>query len=653
MPVMILRRPLRLLCVASLIAATLAVVAGEAMAWRFTRLPFEAWLSRATGARVELADDYRLRLLGRIRVSSSAVSVSIDRPALRVSGEAHDVHLELRWIALLGYVLRSDVTRFPVDSLTSDRLRLDALRRPVSGTDDDAPAAVPTVPSFRRLAVRSGQLAFDDPEGRTVLRATFDVDGGNGRDGGLRLEAGGHYRDVTVALHAHTDAMLPLIDARGNAPVSFDARLRAGDVGADLEGTVLDLARLKGLDTAVTASGPSLAAAAAVVGIALPPTRPFEFKGRLRYDGSNWDADVERLKVGASELVGTFRLDAHASPPRLIGTLGGTVLDLPDLLPALQGSGRIDPTASATREPGVLPRREMDVARLRDMQADVRIDLAKLRLGSPALDALTPFKSHLRLQDGQLRLDDVTATLSGGTVRGDLDIDARLPMPRWHAGLRWSGVRLQDFVRVRVGNAQQPRRPLIGGVLQGAAELQGSGRSTAAMLASLSGHVSTSVQGGTLSHLFVEMAGLDVAEGLGIAIGGDDELPIRCAVVSADAANGVVKPTVGIVDTDDSTLLLGGRVSLKEEAWALTLVAKPKDMSPLTLRSPVHVEGSFKRPVIRLDRSSIAWRVAAALGLAMINPAVSLLALVDVGEDQRNACQKAFAQLRRPMRAIP
>jgi len=50
--------------------------------------------------------------------------------------------------------------------------------------------------------------------------------------------------------------------------------------------------------------------------------------------------------------------------------------------------------------------------------------------------------------------------------------------------------------------------------------MQGQGRSTADILASLKGDVRTELHGGCVSHLAVEEAGIDIAESLGAAPAG-------------------------------------------------------------------------------------------------------------------------------------
>jgi uncharacterized protein involved in outer membrane biogenesis len=82
----------------------------------------------------------------------------------------------------------------------------------------------------------------------------------------------------------------------------------------------------------------------------------------------------------------------------------------------------------------------------------------------------------------------------------------------------------------------------------------------------------------------------------------------------------------------DSTVRIDGRIDLRDESLALRAVARPKDISPLSLRSPVTVGGTLADPVVGIDPSRLAARAAAALALGTIAaPGAALLPLIDLG----------------------
>jgi uncharacterized protein involved in outer membrane biogenesis len=178
----------------------------------------------------------------------------------------------------------------------------------------------------------------------------------------------------------------------------------------------------------------------------------------------------------------------------------------------------------------------------------------------------------------------------------------------------------------------------------------GQGKSTAAILGSLHGGVRMFLLNGSISHLAVEAAGLDLAQGLGVLIKGDDALPIQCTVADLAAEQGVLRPRVLVLDTRDSTLWVDGSLSLATEAMDMRVVVTPKDFSPLALRTPVHLRGTFAQPSVSLEKGKLGAKLGAAALLSLLNPVAALIPLVDIGDsdDAKRgsvACQALSARI--------
>ncbi len=112
---------------------------------------------------------------------------------------------------------------------------------------------------------------------------------------------------------------------------------------------------------------------------------------------------------------------------------------------------------------------------------------------------------------------------------------------------------------------------------------------------------------------------------------GDDALKIQCNVADLAVANGVAKPRIFVIDTRDSTVWIDGSVSLQNEAMDLRAVVSPKDFSPLTVRTPIHVKGTFSNPSVSVEMGSIGAKVGAAALLSLITPLAAVIPFVDPG----------------------
>ncbi|MDQ8038432.1 MAG: AsmA-like C-terminal region-containing protein, partial [Pedobacter sp.] len=245
-------------------------------------------------------------------------------------------------------------------------------------------------------------------------------------------------------------------------------------------------------------------------------------------------------------------------------------------------------------------------------------------------------------------------------LRGELLLDSRREQPLWASNLKWSGVKLEKWLKPRNELARKSERirlkkpagataapPFVSGTLGGQAKLHGSGKSTAAMLSTLQGTAQTWIRNGEISQLVLEGSGLDAAQALGLLVRGDKNVQLHCAALGFKADKGKLQTETGIVDSSDTLLLLNGNISLVDEQLDLTLRAKPHDASPLSLRAPLHVRGSFAEPRIRPDGSTVGLKLGAAalLGIA-VSPFAAIIPLIDPGSsDKGGSCAETLARL--------
>ena len=512
-----------------------------------------------------------------------------------------------------------------------------------------------STPQVRVATIGSARLAGSAPLAAsagtaTPARQTLAIDDDTP---GLQVDGKGTYRKAPLLIQLRSSGLLPLA-ASDSAAVAVPLWL---DVHADktrirVDGTATDLLHFGGMDATFVASGPSLAAVGDALGVTLPTTAKFATHGRLRKHGAVWDAGIAAMDIGSSRLNGQFKFDNGPAVPVLTGKLGGSRLALADLGPAFGAAAPDAPASASNAKPGkVIPDREFDIPSLKAMNADVGVQLAVLDLGTTLLEPFRPLKGHITLRDGVLNLKDLLARTSAGEVQGLIGLDSRPANPKWNADLRWSGIQLDRFIKARdiavrkdAGGAK-PDVGYISGALGGNAQLRGEGKSSAKLLASLDGTARLWVRDGTVSHILVEAAGIDVAQALGVFIKGDDKLPMQCALAQFDLVNGKLMPEVFVIDTKDTTMLIDGELSLASESLDLRMTAHPHDFSPLALRTPVKVTGPFNDPHIRPEVGPLAKRGAAALVLSLANPLAALLALVDFKQKERDVCTAAVSHV--------
>lgn len=472
----------------------------------------------------------------------------------------------------------------------------------------------------------------------------------NDRRLGVIATAEGHFHDMPVKAALRTSSALPWLSSDPNAPaVAVTLRGDIGRAKLSFDGEVRDLLGSQGLAGRYQLSGPSLAAVGEPLGVTLPTTPPFAMKGTLRRSGSLWSTVVQTATIGKSKLNGHFEFNAPRNQKsKLTGELRGSELWLADLGPSI-GLPTEPKARPSTRPNRVLPDRQFDLPSLRAMDADVIVNLDRFESGTAVLQAAKPLRGHIVLADGVLQIREIDARVAKGQFAGSITLDGRQPTARWQVRLRVAGVHLEQWLQVE-RPANKP--PYVTGLMGGRINLDGEGRSTADLLATADGRIVLYWTQGSVSHLIVEAAGIDLAQAVGVLIRGDKDLPVQCGIADLTVKDGRVTPQPMIVDTRDSLVRVEGDVSLATERMKLRAKVEPKDASPLTLRTPLKVEGTLSDPDISLEKAPLLRRVlpAAVLGVA-VTPLAALLPLVDLGEepdDQTKAalseCNAAFAR---------
>jgi hypothetical protein len=177
------------------------------------------------------------------------------------------------------------------------------------------------------------------------------------------------------------------------------------------------------------------------------------------------------------------------------------------------------------------------------------------------------------------------------------------------------------------------------GTIDGVATLRGRGRSLRDMLAGADGELRLYSRDGTLSQIVIELVGLDIAETTGFLLSGDRAVPIRCMLADFTARDGVLRPRALVMDTEDTLVTGEGQVALDTEKLDLRLVPEPKDFSPLSLRTPLSIGGTFAAPEFGVEKRGLIARGVAAAALALAFPPAAIAALFEPGTGEDANCR--------------
>ena len=121
-------------------------------------------------------------------------------------------------------------------------------------------------------------------------------------------------------------------------------------------------------------------------------------------------------------------------------------------------------------------------------------------------------------------------------------------------------------------------------------------------------------------------------------IGKDRQVTLRCAYADFGLEDGLATARAVAFDTTDTVLLLRGDVDFKDESLDFTLVPKPKDPSPISIRTPLRIEGTLMKPAFGVKEGPLLLRGAIVAGLMAIAPPLGLIGLVETGPGEDTGC---------------
>jgi len=373
---------------------------------------------------------FRVRFFGSVRVRAPWLEIAAPPwSTAQHTLQAGDVNLGLRygdlWRAYRGAPLRIDSLHAATFDASLERLadgRASWQFRPAPAPGAAAPPLV--MPAFGRLQISAGTLRLQDAlldidvqahmslrEGQSLAAlmpaaaasAASAADSGATAEPppGLKLQATGHYRKLPVRLTLNAVGLLPLVvNAAAAASQALTLEATIGRASLSFQGQALDAVQLGGISGRFTLTGPSLAAVGDPVGVTLPTTGAFHAQGQVSKQDQIWQVLVADATVGRSRLHGQFSYDAGRAVPLLSGKLLGTRLMLVDLGPVVGTTPMASPQPSS-RPPGrVLPERPFDLPSMREMDADVLIDIAEVDLNTHYLEPLHPPRAHLQMVGG-------------------------------------------------------------------------------------------------------------------------------------------------------------------------------------------------------------------------------------------------------------
>jgi uncharacterized protein involved in outer membrane biogenesis len=470
--------------------------------------------------------------------------------------------------------------------------------------------------------------------------ATLDQRQADGYRIGWKLA--GSFNGAAVSGNGKAGAILSLQEQ--NEPYPVEANLQVGKTAVSVNGTLTKPRTLAAVDVRLKLSGASMAHLYPLTGILLPETPPFATEGHLLgtidKEGGNWNYEKFSGKVGSSDLAGTVKYQARQPRPLLTGALVSNLLRFEDLGPLIGADSNASKAKrnASVKQPAdkVLPVQEFRIERWTSIDADVKFTGRKIVRGKDLpIDNLV---TEVHLKDGMLSLTPLDFGVAGGNLVSNVKLDGRNKTIKAEMKISARHLKLKELFP-----AFQPMQASFGEV-NGDAQLSATGNSIAALLGTSNGEIKALVNQGTISKLLLDEIGLNVGSIVLTKLFGDRQVNINCMVSDFGVTNGLMEARTFVVDTDDAILLIGGQIDLAKEQLNLTINPRSRSLRLVSLRSPIHVAGSFKKPDINVDKATLVAKAGSAIALGALAPATALLPLINAGNAKDSGCNRLLEE---------
>jgi uncharacterized protein involved in outer membrane biogenesis len=469
-------------------------------------------------------------------------------------------------------------------------------------------------------------------------------------------DADGTYNQQKITGRFVGGALLGLRDAAHPYPI--DLHLENGATQVSLIGTVQNPMNFAGAKLRLQMTGTDMESLYALSGIPLPHTPPFSISGMVDYAKPRIRLNNFAGRVGSSDLEGNIAEDPGiGGRPDVTMDVHSRNVDLTDL------GGLIGTPAGRRGTPGQTPAQERALARAESSKTllpDTKVSMPRLRAadihlkyrGEHIENKYVPFDKiilTLDLVDGRVTMHPLDVT-----VGADGEILSTIDLTPTSGGMLKTRLDTR-FHHLDLSRLLQATHTFHGqGIIGGEARIDTTGDSLAAMMGNGDGGVKlVLLSGGNLSALLVDLTGLQFGNALLSALGMPNRANIDCFVTDLPLQRGQLESRVFLLDTTEGRITGTGGLNFRDQVLDFTLTTRAKHFSIGSLPGPIHIEGPLGDPSIRPGAEVVA-RAGAAAGLGvLLTPLGALLPTIQFGVGNDNACTKALAEERQPLRVAP
>ena len=502
--------------------------------------------------------------------------------------------------------------------------------------------------NFEEILIKDGRLTVKNHQKNKTLVLTIDRSSRKSAEfmGAGDIERKGSFNDIPLNVSGKIGSFAGFTDP--DVPYPVDLKAKVAQIDITIIGKIQDPVAAKGIDVRFSVKGEDLAEIENITQEPLPIKGPFHISSHLiATKTEKFQLSDMLIELGNSKLNGSLTLDRSGKKPRISGDLVSEILDLRPMLINREKK------AAGVKEKTTKPERKSD-----KLFQNTPLKLDGLRLFNTALDlqikqmllpklAFDNIVTKVRLQDGNLTVNPLTAFIGGGKLVNSLNVQAKENMAFVDVSVDIKQMNLGEMLKkLEITQALE-------GILDLDINLKGQGKSVAGLMAGLNGDVIASLGEGKIPTGYLNLVSADISSTLMRIINPlgkkIDSAQINCAVCDFNIKNGMAKSDIVVVDDPQKTLFSKGEINLKTEALDFQIETHPKEgigtqdtaklsISLSKITKPFKLGGTLTKPSLEIDIVGSGTTIAAAL----LGPVGWAYLLVSGSSGKANPCKKAL-----------
>ncbi len=506
--------------------------------------------------------------------------------------------------------------------------------------------------ALRQALIENSRITFKDGtsakthvfNGQT-FRSTSEA-----YDSPLRVEFKGALNDIPLAFAGTLGPIHALADAGQAWPL--DLTIKTAGTTVSVNGSVRDVMNLKDVNLALHLEGRSIPEVARLVPMSdVPDVGPFKI-GLGLSDVAPETYKISNLKIafGDSDLGGSAELSLAQKRPQFEAILSSQNLDLRPVLSQTEViSGPKEPVGkSKKKQDKILPTDHLPLDALK--YADARLTFNAKAFLLPRL-AIKDLTFNMVLDEGHLMVERLEATIGGGTLDAQIDVNVQGDDAALQAELKINQLDL-DRMLTKLG-----LEDVAEGEVDIQADVKSQGNSVAAIMAGLHGKSSLIIGQGQIYNKYVHLLGSIFSQTLPRLLNpfleATQYTQTNCIVSGFTVKDGFARSTALMFDSNDMTVLSKGKINFNKEKLDFSIKPVPKEgarkkklkrsISLSTLAKQFRLSGTFTNPSIEVDTRRASKTFGKGVGAALVGPAAVIAVLFTSKTGEKDPCPTVIA----------